>query len=134
MSFKEFCGNMEEIIKQSYESGVTQFKAEELAGTFLTAQLKVSDELKKADLDARMRKSGLKAVRASAYLEILSKNDKKPTEAQIGSIIDTNELVSREQDGFDKAEVERDHLKRYYDIFVNAHVHYRGISKGRFGE
>jgi hypothetical protein len=132
MKFMLFCTQLEEKIKASYTEGVTLEQAEKLAGEFLYAMLQVSAELKKADLDSRMKKSGVKAVRAASYLDIVQKPDKKPTEMHIQSLIDTDELVSKEQDDFDKAEVERDDLKRYYDIFQNAHVFFRGVAKGKF--
>lgn len=132
MSFSKYCQSLETKIQATYEEGVTMETAERLAAEFLGAMMKVSAELKNLDLDARMRKSGVKAVRASVYLEIVQKNEKKPTETQIASMIDTDKLVSQEQDGLDKAEVERDDLKRYYDIFQNAHVFYRGVAKGNF--
>lgn len=132
MNFKELCKQLEAKIQQSYEQGTTMEEAEKLAGEFLSAQMAVSEELKAKDLDSRMRKSGLKAVRASAYLEIVQKADKKPTETQIDSMINTDSLVSQEQDGYDKAEVEKEALERYYNIFREAHIFYRGVSKGRF--
>jgi hypothetical protein len=132
MQFPEFCRQLEEKIQKSYEEGVTLEQSEKLAGEFLYAQLVVSKELKAADLDARMRKSGTKAVRASAYLEIVQGSEKKPTETQIASMLDVNKLVSQEQDRLDQAEVSRDELERYYDVFQNAHVHFRTIAKGRF--
>lgn len=132
MTFQEFCKHLESKIQQSYEQGITLEEAERLAGEFLHAQLIVSTELKKADLDARMKKSGIKAVRASAYLDIVQSNEKKPTETQIASMIDINKLVGQEQDKLDKAEVDRDELERYYDIFNNAHIHFRTVAKGRF--
>jgi len=122
MNLKELCQQLESEIQQSYEEGVTLEQAEKLAGKFLKAQMQVSAELTKADLDSRMRKSGVKAVRAAIYLDIVSKGDKKPTEA----------TVSSEQDSYDRAEVTKAELERYYDIFVNAHIFYRGVAKGNF--
>lgn len=133
MKFKQFCQELEDIIKITYESGVMLEEAEKLAARFLYAQMKVSEQLKNADLDARMKKSGVKALRANAYLNEVQGKEKKPTEAQIAATIDTNELVATEQRLFDTAEVERDELQRYYDIFQNAHVYYRNIAKGNFG-
>jgi len=130
---KNLLKSLEDKIVASYEEGVTAEQAEKLAGEFLYGQLKVSQALKDADLDSRMKKSGLKAVKASAYMEAASKGDKKPTEAAIAAMVDTNKLVSDEQDRFDTAEVERDELERYYNIFINAHVHFRSIAKGSFG-
>lgn len=119
-------------IQNSYESGTSLEDAERLAAKCLYGQLQVSSALKAVDLDARMRKSGLKAVKAAVYLSEVKGADKKPTEAQLTALIDSNELVSNEQDAYDKAESERDELQRYYDVFLNAHIYYRGVSKGRF--
>lgn len=133
MEFKEFCGKLEEKIQSSYINGVTLEQSEKLAGEFLHALMVVSGELRKADLDSRMRKTGVKAIRANIYMDAASKGDKKPTEAALAAIVDTNVVVQAEQDVLDQAEVERDDLRRYYDIFTNAHVHYRTIAKGSFG-
>jgi hypothetical protein len=132
MSFKELCTNLEEKIKNSYEQGVTGTEAEKLAGEFLVAQLIVSEELKNADLNSRMRKSGLKAVRAAFYLDIVQKSDKRPTEAQTAAMVDVNPVVQEEQNSFDKAEVDRDNLERYYNVFAAAHIHFRTVAKGSF--
>lgn len=134
MSFKNLCKQLETKIQESYERGITLETAERLASEFLYAQIQVSAELKTRDLDARMRKSGVKAVRAAIYLDIISKSDKKPTEAQIGAVIDSDELVLGEQKAFDVSEVDKAELERYYDIFSNAHIHYRSIAKGKFGD
>ena len=133
MNFKELCKKLEEEITESYTRGVTAEEAEKLAGQFLHAQFKVSKKLKKADLDSRTRKTGVKAIRAAVYLDIIQKSEKKPTEAQIASTIDTDAIVGSEQAAFDEAEVERDDLERYYNIFIQAHVHFRTIAKGTFG-
>lgn len=133
MKFNEYCEQLENKIKASYEEGVTLEQAEKLAGEFLGAMMRVSNELRNADLDSRMRKSGVKAIRASAYLAIVGGQDKKPTETHIQSILDKDGVINNEQDALDTAEVLRDNLKRYYDIFNNAHVFYRGVAKGNFG-
>jgi hypothetical protein len=132
MTFQELCKQLEKKIQQSYEQGVTLEDAEKLAGEFLGAMIKVSDELKSADLDSRMKKSGLKAIRASAYTQICSRDAKKPTEAAIDAEITSDKIVQQEQQDLDNAEVNRDALERYYNIFQNAHIFYRGVSKGRF--
>lgn len=133
MTFQELCNQLEGKIQKTYESGVSLEEAEKLAAEFLYAQLKVSAELKVIDLDARTKKSGLKAVRAAAYMAAAATGDKKPTEAAIAAMVDTNKMVSTEQDGLDTAEVIRADLERYYDIFLNAHIYFRGIAKGSFG-
>lgn len=128
------CESLETKIQTSYEEGVTLESAERLAAEFLHAQIKISSELKNADLDSRMRKSGVKAVRAAIYLETRSKADGKPTEASIAAIIDTDKIVMDEQRSLDEAEVNRDNLERYYDIFQNAHIYFRAIARGKFGD
>ena len=129
---KSLLKSLEAKIVESYEQGVTVEAAERLAAEFLHAQLTVSDELKKRDLDARMKKSGVKAIRAALYLETVKSADKKPTEAAIEATLNSNELVIGEQRLLDEAEVDKAELERYYDVFSNAHIFYRGISKGRF--
>lgn len=132
MTFKEMCEDLENRLTNSYESGVTMQEAESLAARFLVAQLSVSKELKTRDLDARTRKSGLKAIRAAVYLEIVQGVEKRPTVDMISAMVDSHEIVQQEQNSFDTAEVERADLERYFDVFTNAHIFYRGVSKGNF--
>lgn len=132
MKLQEQLKVLEDKIRESYESGVSLDEAEKLASQFLHAQLQISTELTKVDLDARMKKSGLKAIRAKAYLDIISDAVKKPTEAQISAVIDSDEIVGAQQQMLDEAETKRGELERYYDILNNAHIHYRGVAKGRF--
>src|SRR5271165_5018523 len=115
-NLKEFCQELEASIVQAYESSVTVEEAEKLAAKFLHGQLQVSQALRDQDLDARMKKSGLKAIKASVYLHEVGKQDKKPTEAALTSLIDTNELVQGAQTDLDTAEVDRDYLKGCYDV------------------
>jgi len=130
--FKKLCEELENEIKEAYEQGVTLDQAEKLAAKFLHAQLQVSKQLTEADLDSRMRKTGVKSIRAAIYMNAASKGDKKPTEAMLASIVDSDELVSGEQNSFDAAEANKNELERYYEIFLNAHVYFRGVAKGRF--
>jgi len=125
--------DLQKKIQTSYEEGITQLEAEKLAGEFLNAQLIVSNELRNSDLDTRMKKAGLKAVRAAVYKEEATKGDKKPTEAMLTALVDSNSVVQGEQDSYDAAEVEKDNLERYYNIFREAHLHFRTIAKGQFG-
>lgn len=119
-------------IKDAYESGVTVSEAEKLASEFLSAQLEIAELMRKVDLDTRMRKSGLKAVRAAIYLEIATKTDKKPSDSMIEAYVNRNELVQAEQNVYDELEVELNYLRNTYDVFNNAHIHFRAISKGKF--
>lgn len=132
MKLNEFCTNLENKIETSYKEGTTVEGAERLAAEFLHAQLLVSSALKKVDLDARMKKSGVKGVRAAVYLEKAKEGDKKPSDVMLNALVDTNEIVQKQQDLLDTAESDRAELERYYDIFCNAHIFYRGIAKGRF--
>ncbi len=132
-NFKQLCEKLEAKIIDSYENGVTIEDAEKLASEFLYAQLAVSTELKKADMDSRTRKSGVKAIRGALYLNIIQGAEKRPTEAQITALLDTDELVQGEQTSYDEAEVNKAELERYYGIFVNSHIHYKNIAKGSFG-
>lgn len=132
MSFAKLCKDLESKIIKSYEEGVSLEDAERLAAEFLYGQMAVSGELKKADLDSRMRKSGVKAVRAAIYLDEVKKGDKKPTEAQLTAILDSHEVVALEQQSFDTAEASRDELERLHNTFRDAHIHYRGVAKGKF--
>lgn len=131
-NFEKLCEQLEAKIVDSYEHGVTLEAAEKLAGEFLYAQLAVSTELKKCALSARMRKSGVKAIRAAIYTDTCNKSEKKPTETALDHLLNSNDLVVGEQGRLDAAEVEVEELERYFNIFQNAHIHFRGISKGRF--
>lgn len=133
MNFKQKCEHLEKLITDSYQNGVTMSQAEMLSGQFLEAQLLVSRELTAADLDSRMRKTGVKAIRAAIYLEERSKPEAKLTEGTLSAIIDSHQLVIEEQNSLDKVESERDELKRLLDVFSNAHVFYRNVMKGDYG-
>lgn len=129
-SLQELCQSLEASIKDAYESSVTVDDAERLAAKFLYGQMQVAQALRSQDLDARMKKSGLKAIKAAVYLAEVGKAEKKPTEAALTSLIDTDGLVQDNQNLLDTAEVDRDLLKSYFDIFNNAHIHFRGVAKG----
>jgi len=132
MKSSKFYADLETKIIQTYEEGIAVEAAERLAAEFLRAQLVCSADLAKADLDARMRKTGVKAVRAAIYTATCSGADKKPTEAAIEHSINSNDVVQQEQNGLDEAEVTRNELERYFSVFQNAHIYYRGIAKGNF--
>lgn len=130
--FLSFCEELTNQIKSTYTEGTTLDEAEKLAAKFLHAQLMVSEQLSKADLDARMKRTGVKAVKAAVYMAEATKSEKKPTEAMLSALIDSNELVAEEQNAYDEAEVLKNSLENYFLIFKEAHIYYRGISKGRF--
>lgn len=132
MTFAEFCIALEKKIEDGFD-GVTQSDAERLSLEFISAMMKASDQLKICSLDARMRKSGVKAIRAAVYADILSKSDKKPTEGSLEHSINSHELVLSEQKALDEAECEKENLQRYYETFLQAQITFRGISKGSMG-
>lgn len=132
MKFAVQLKELEKDIQNAYESSPTIEEAEKLAAKFLIAQLSVGAELAKADLDARMRKTGLKAVKAAVYLEAATKGDKKPSDVLIGAIVDSDKVVSETQDGFDRAEVYRNEFENYLSVFRDAHIYFRTLAKGRF--
>ncbi len=132
MTFKELVKSLEAKIKASYEEGVTLDEAEKLAGEFLYAQLQVSQQLATLDLDARMKKTGVKAVRAAIYMDAATKPEKKPTEAALSATVDMNDVVQSEQNSLDTAEVEYAELQRIFSVFKEGHVHFRQLSKGKF--
>lgn len=128
--FKELCFRLEQELVRSYSEGVSLTDAEKLAGQFLHAQMQVSTELAKVDLDARMRKSGLKAIKAAVYIESCRMTDKKPTESSLEHTINSTPIVNEEQGRLDEAETSKAEFERYYDIFREAHVYFRQMSKG----
>lgn len=135
MTNEQFTQTIQQLtdeIKAAYESSVTIEEAEKLAGKFLHAQLLVAEKLHQADLDARMRKSGVKALKAAVYLEAATKTEKKPSDVMLMALVDSDKLVLDEQGSFDKAEVDKNALENYLSVFREAHIFFRGVAKGRF--
>lgn len=131
-NFLTFCASLKKDIIRSYEEGVSLEESEKLAAKFLDGSIQVGEALKVADLDRRMKKAGVKAIRADAYLQAAAQGDKKPSDKMIEAVIDTDIVVAEQQRLFDQAEVEVASLQSYQSIFHEAHIYYRGISKGRF--
>lgn len=129
---KELYTELTDLIKESYETGVTLEQAERIAAKFLYAQIMVSQQLQKAELDARMRKSGLKTIKAAVYMKAATAGDKKPSDTLLQNIVDLDDLVQNSQKEFDSADVEKETLQNYFNIFKEAHIYFRGIAKGRF--
>lgn len=126
------CEKLKVSIEQAYDQGVTMAEAEKLAALTLQARLMLSDSIKTADLDARMRKNGVKAVRANVYMDEITKHDKKPAEAFLENAVNLSALVLEEETAFAEAETERNRLESYLDIFKDAHVFFRQVCKGSF--
>src|SRR5262245_31155706 len=101
--------DLESEIKDAYEgSGKTVEEAEKLAAKFLHAQMQISSELKTSDLDTRMKKAGVKAIRAQMYLEEVSKSEKKPSDTLLDQVLNSNNIVVAAQSDFDEAEASRE--------------------------
>ena len=131
-NLSEFIEECTKIIELAYTEGVTIGDAEKYAAKFLHAQILIANELKEVDLDARMRKSGVKAIRAAVYLEEVKKNEKKPSDTLLEAIVNSTKLVQDEQDAFDASEVKRNELDNYLNVFKDAHIYMRGIAKGKY--
>ncbi len=121
-----------EDIKSAYEEGISLDKAERLASKFLYAQTKLAEELRVLDLDAKMRKSGLKALKGALYINEVGKHDKKPSDIFIEQKINSDDIVQKEQNALDEAEVMLNKMQNYFNIFKDGHIHMRGVSKGKF--
>lgn len=124
--------DLEKDIQNSYEGGITLPEAEKLASKFLSAQMIIANELSVVDLDARMKKSGVKAIRAAIYLDEVQKADKKPSDTLLEQKVNSNEIVLGQQEGLDTAEVERDLLQNYFNIAREGHIYFRNIARGKF--
>jgi hypothetical protein len=128
MNYKE----LEQKIINSYTEGVTTEQAEGLAGEFLEAQIKASEELRRLDLSARLFKADLKEKRAQVFVKEATAGEKKPSDNMLNALVEIDETVKAHQVAFDTAEVERDEIQRMFSIFQNAHLHFRAIAKGKF--
>lgn len=124
---------LKQIIDKAYEEGVDLQEAEKLAALTLSVRMDVTDAIKTADLDARMKKHGAKAIRAKEYLDEIAKHDKKPTESQLDAIVSLSKLVEAAEYQFYEADVYVNQLESYLGIFADAHIYFRGISKGSYG-
>lgn len=133
MNFPDYLKFLEADIQAAHEGSTTLEDAERLAAKFLTGQIKVAEELKKADLNTRMRKSGLKAIKAAVYLEAATKDPKKPSDTLLLALVDMNEIVIKEQEAFDAAEVYKNQLENYLNVFNNAHLYFRALMRGTMG-
>ena len=131
-NFRKFCEELTLDIQKAYESSPTIEEAEKLAAKFLLAQIKCGEALSSADLASRMRKNGLKAVKAAVYMQHATKTEKKPSDVLLQALVDQDQLVNTEQEGFDVAEVESNELKNFLSVCRDAHIYFRGMSRGRY--
>ncbi len=125
-------GDLALDVQRAYENGTTLDEAEKLAAKFLGAQLTIAAELATTDLDSRMKKNGLKAVKSAVYMTEATRGEKKPSEGMLENHVNLSELVQGEQNRFDTADARKESLLLYFGIFKDAHIYFRGIAKGRF--
>ena len=126
------CEELKLSIKSAYEQGVSIPEAEKLAARTLTVRLELADEIKIFALDSRMKKHGVKAVRAKVYMDEISKNEKKPPEAYLENAVNLSEEVAGEEENYGLSETELHRLEAYLDVFKDAHIYFRTIAKGSF--
>lgn len=120
------------IVKAAYETGTTMEEAERHAARFLDAQLSVAAELASLDIDARMKKNGMKAARARVYLDLCNQSEKKPSDTFLEQQVTLDKTVNVAVDLFERADARRENLNLYLGIFKDAHVYFRGIAKGNY--
>lgn len=128
----ERCKELEEKIKKTYQEGVTLDEAEKLAAEFLAAQMEVGRILAALSLDAKMKKSGSKFIRGTVYLQHATKDEKKPSDTLLLARVDTDKLVGENQDLLNSADAVVEELSGYLSVFKDAHIYFRGLSRGRF--
>lgn len=124
--------DLQHEIARAYQGDVTISDAEKLAAKFLLAQMEVADELSQYDLDARMKKNGVKAKRAMVYMEAATRSDKKPSDTLLEHHVAMDPGVQLAQNTYEESDAKRESLSLYLGIFKDAHIYFRGISKGRY--
>lgn len=129
---EKLCEELEVVVNNAYENGVTLGDAEKLAGRMLGAQMVIAKELEAIDLDARMKKNGVKAVKAAVYMDELTRHEKKPAEGFLEHAVNLSKIVVDEQNAYEKADARKDALATYLGIFKDAHIYFRGVAKGTF--
>lgn len=116
-------------VESAYESGVTVEDAERFAAKCLGAQITIAEALAVADLDSRMKKNGVKAVKAAIWHRAATDGDKKPSDKMLDAIVDMDKIVQDEQRSFDIADSHKDSLKVLLDIFKDGHIYFRNIGR-----
>ncbi len=125
-------GELSTDVQRAYEEGVTVEEAERLAAKFLVAQMNVAAELASVDLDSRMKKNGVKALKSAVYMAAATAGEKKPSEGFLENHVNMSDLVQGEQNSYDAADARKESLGIYLSIFKDAHIYFRGVAKGRF--
>ena len=126
--FKELAA----VIQTAYDEGVSMEHAERLAARCLGVQLKIAEQLSVSDLDGRMKKNGLKTMKANAYMKNATATEKKPTESMLDAMVTQDKDVANSAELYERADAKTASLTIYLGIFKDAHIYFRGIAKGRF--
>lgn len=122
-------GLLLEQIKKASEDNITITEAERTAALALDTMDEISDELTIVDKNRRMRKSGLKALKAAIRLEAVQKNEKKPTEGALEDLVAVSIDYRSAEEEYDDAEVLQAELDRHFDISKESHIYFRGVAK-----
>lgn len=132
VNINALCEELKVAIEKAYSEGITIPDAERLAARTLIVRLGLADSIKSASIDSKMKKHGVKAIRGAVYMDIISKSDKKPTEAALEAQVNLDAIVGKEEEAYATAEADYYHLTAYLDVFKDAHIYFRGIAKGTF--
>lgn len=128
---RSYAGLKEDVLR-IYEESISITEAERLSAKFLHAQMEISEEIKRKDLDARMKKAGLETMESKVLLDEIAKHDKKPSDSVLSAVVATNEQVNASKNAMFEAQTETEALKRLYEIFKDGHIFARGIAKGSY--
>src|ERR1035437_7680428 len=109
--FESICKELSQTIERVYNEGCTILEAERLAARTLSVRMVLADDIKTKDLDARMKKHGVKAIRAKAYMDELVKYDKKPAETFLENAVNTCALVEAAETLYAVADTEKERLE-----------------------
>jgi hypothetical protein len=126
---KDLIEQLQKRVSEVYENGTTVSQSEEITHELADAEFKLVTMITPLDLDARMRRHGVKQIRAAVYLDIIKNSEKKPTEAQIAAMVDSDSLVSDAQKGYDGAEAALAEAERLLDAVHNSQVVFRTLMK-----
>ena len=132
MNLNKTLQELQDTIARAYTEGVTMQEAERLAAHTLSVRLQIADHIKSSDLDARMKKHGVKAIRAQVYLEQIAANEKKPTEAWLESAVNMSDLVKAEETLYAESDTDTRRLETYSDVLKDAHIFFRKVMGGSF--
>jgi hypothetical protein len=123
---------LRKAVEDAYSHGVSIEDAERMAAQTLSAQLDIAAALATADLDSRMKKNGMKTMKAKVYMEEIGKHDKKPSEGFLDQAVALDQTVAAATDMYEQADAYKEELTLYFGIFKDAHIFFRGISKGNY--